>query len=608
MHRALRRASWGTSVTLAVAGLACFGISAGSASAAPPDNSANTTTPIKHVVVIFDENESFDHYFGTYPNAANQDGVPFTAAAGTPVPNNFVSHPELVTANPNSSAPFRLTSDQAATCSQNHGYLPEQKAFDAGKMDKFPENTNAASTCATSTNKLFYQNNMVMGYYDGNTVTAMWNYAQNYALNDNSWDTTFGPSTPGALNLISGQTYGALAVDSVSGAVKSSTNNGTVDLDPTTHLGTVTGDPDPAFDDCSDNDHTSTSDLTKLQGKNIGDLLNAKGVTWGWFQGGFKPSTPADQSPTGYAQCETSHPMATTGTPQRDYSPHHSPFEYYASTSNQHHLPPVSPETVGYSDQANHNYDVSDFDDALAAGNLPAVSFLKPASYQDAHPANSDPIDEQNFLVKEINSIEKSPQWSSTAIVIAYDDSDGWYDHVAPTILNGSTDAANNDVICTDGPAAANGYQDRCGPGPRLPLLVISPFAKQNAVDSTMTEQTSVLKFVEDNWQTGRIGGGSFDERAGALTNMFDFAHPQQRAVILADNGTVSQVIPVTVPSGTITSTPKGGDTGNTVTAGNNGLAATGIEPAPFAIGAGLLVLAGAIALMLVRTRRRARP
>ncbi|HZE34014.1 MAG TPA: alkaline phosphatase family protein [Actinoallomurus sp.] len=62
------------------------------------------------------------------------------------------------------------------------------------------------------------------------------------------------------------------------------------------------------------------------------------------------------------------------------------------------------------------------------------MSFLKAAAYQDAHGANSDPLDEQQFIVNTINKLQKSPDWKSTAVVIAYDDSDGWYDHVAPKI------------------------------------------------------------------------------------------------------------------------------------------------------------------------------
>jgi phospholipase C len=226
------------------------------------------------------------------------------------------------------------------------------------------------------------------------------------------------------------------------------------------------------------------------------------------------------------------------------------------------------------------------------------VSFLKAPAAQDGHPRNSDPTDEQDFLVKEINSIEKSPEWKNTAIVINYDDSDGWYDHVAPTIINGSADAANNAVVCTSGPAAAGGYLDRCGPSQRIPMLVVSPFAKQNFIDHTVTNQASVLKFIEDNWSTGRVGDSSFDAAAGTLDTMFDFAHPQQRAVLLANNGSVASVVPVSVSSGNVNTTAPA--------VSDPILPITGARIAWWSVAGAALLLAAGLVLVLMRRRSRA--
>ena len=552
------RAGYAAVAVLALAGVAALGVSTSVASAMPKvDDSAKTTTPIKHVVVLFDENISFDHYFGTYPNAANTDGTTFTAAAGTPVPNNYTSHPTLLTANPNQYQPARLTPAQAETCSQNHNDVPEQKAFNGGAMDKFVEFTQTTNCNAdTSATGVPYAGaGLVMDYYDGNTVTGLWNYAQNYTMSDNSWGSVFGPSTPGALNLISGQTHGGLAVNPSTGAYQASTF-AIQSPDATTHVGTVTNDPDPYYDDCSNSDQTkpaATNSTVQMTGKNIGDVLNDKGVTWGWFQGGFTPSTPSNG--TSLAKCGGTTHTNIAGTSSVDYSPHHSPFQYYASTSNPHHLAPSSDAMIGHTDQANHNYDLTSFNTALAQNNVPAVSFLKAAEYQDGHAGYSDPIDEQHFLVNEINAIQSSKAWPSTAIVIAYDDSDGWYDHAAPTILNGSKDAnvtaatpaVPDQALCQNGPAAAKGYADRCGPGPRLPMLLISPWTKQNNVDHTAIEQSSAINFIEDNWKTGRIGDASFDARAGSLNPLFNFSRPQQRAVLLNQDGSVKQIVPVKV-------------------------------------------------------------
>ncbi len=477
-----------------------------------PKQPVVTATPIKHLVVIFDENVSFDHYFGTYPNAANTDGTPFTADKHTPKVNGLSQ--QLLTNNPNQYDPARLTHDQALTCDQDHGYLHEQEAYDGGLADKFVQFTNH-ETC-TGMPVIFGQPGLVMDYYDGNTVTALWNYAQHFAMSDNSYSTGFGPSSPGALNLISGQTHGVYAVNPTTGAKVSDAY--TVLSPDANGIGTVINDPDPAFDDCSDNNHTSTNALAVMTGKNIGDLLNDRGVTWGWFQGGFRPTGTAN----GYSVCGATH-QNVGGNTVVDYSPHHSPFQYYKSTSNPKHLPPSSVAKIGHTDQANHNYDLTDFDAALAAGNLPAVSFLKAAEYQDGHAGYSDPLDEQAFLVKTINELQKSKDWDSTAVVIAYDDSDGWYDHVTPPAVNGSTDPAQDVAALCGGKPASGGYLDRCGYGPRQPLLVVSPYAKSNYVDHTRTDQTSILRFIEDNWGTGRIGDHSFDAIAGSLGGMFDF-------------------------------------------------------------------------------------
>ncbi|KIF76468.1 phospholipase C [Streptomyces sp. 150FB] len=600
-----------TAVMVALGGSA---MPASAATHAPKDNSSKTSTPIKHVVVLFDENESFDHYFATYPKAANTDGTPFVASSKTPKVNNLASA-KLLTKNPNQYAPKRLTSAQAMTCSQNHSYGPEQLAYNNGKADKFVENTEQ-DTCSGG---LFAEPGMVMDYYDGNTVTGLWNYAQHYTLNDNSYSSTFGPSTPGALNLISGQTHGVTSMDPASGTEKpkqTATPSSSVLSSPDKKgVGTVTGDPDPAYDDCSDSNHTATTPLAAMQGKNIGDLLNQQKVSWGWFQGGFRPSTAWDGTQGTYAKCATAH-TNVGGASVVDYSAHHSPFEYYKSTSNPHHLAPASVDEIGHAGRANHNYDLTDFSAALAAQQLPAVSFLKAGAYQDGHPGNSDPLDEQHFVTSTINAIQKSPEWKSTAVVIAYDDSDGWYDHVSPPVLNGSKDTVKGSngkptdaKACQTGPAAKAGYQDRCGPGPRQPLLVISPYAKTNNVDHTLTEQTSITSFIESNWKTKRVGDGSFDTRGGTLLNAFDFKKPNNVEVLLSANGAVKSVTsipkhpakPVKVP---ITGPAGGGVDSAQLAADTSSTSASVVIPT--AVGAAVLLAFGGTTL--VRRRRRERP
>jgi phospholipase C len=551
---------------------------------------STTTTPIRHLVVIFQENVSFDHYFGTYPKAANTSGQRFHAAGNTPSVNNLANTKgvggkgNLLTNNPNRDAsgnqanPRRLNPaniNDVLTCDQDHNYNAEQKAFDGGKMDKFV--TSVGTGSGTSGTGQPCNARDVMNYYDGNTVTGLWNYAQNFAMSDNSFGTTFGPSSPGAINLASGNT------GTVGKMINGADTNG--DTVPNGKGGSsLISDAQPYYDDCS------TRDAVSMTGKNIGNELNAAGLSWGWFQGGFRPTTSfatatggtqptstftPDQFKGKFATapasdqglCNAVHPVGAaiggTGgvTPgpsnygsKDDYIPHHAPFQYYASTANPHHLPPASVSAIGTDtqtfksgvpqfDTANHQYDTSDFNSlvgAIAHGyvspdHLPAVSFLKAPGYQDGHAGYSDPIDEQKFIVHEINALQNTPDWSSTAVVIAYDDSDGWYDHVYSGIHNtsntsavatppGPQDFLTGTGLCgntTAHPPLA-GQNGRCGYGPRLPLLVISPWAKRNFVAHNLTDQSSIIKFIEDNWRLPRIRG-SFDAIAGSLNTMFNF-------------------------------------------------------------------------------------
>jgi phospholipase C len=222
----------------------------------------------------------------------------------------------------------------------------------------------------------------------------------------------------------------------------------------------------------------------------------------------------------------------------------------------------------------------------LKTGNLPAVSYIKPPKYQNAHPGNSDPLLEQIFLVNLVNTLQLSPYWDDTAVIVNYDDSDGWYDHVFGPIINHSTNSGtaassdpniggdNNETnandslspdlplstsitpadpgaiqssgVCGPTPAGAPPGAGRCGYGPRLPFLVISPWAKTNYVDHTVTDQTSSLAFIEMNWGLGFIDGTtlpesqplgsfSFDQLAGSILNMFDFEHEPNVSPLILD-------------------------------------------------------------------------
>ena len=159
-----------------------------------------------------------------------------------------------------------------------------------GLMDKFVQNTDVESCSPPDTTA----KNLVMDYYDGNTVTGLWNYAQHFAMSDNSYSTNFGPSTPGAINVTSGNTFGAIC--GPSSAVFNSTpctadpgsGSATPGSPQPQGTGTTYSDADPNFDICSKTQDSKAAAATmQMGGKNVGDLLDSAGVSWGWFQGGF---------------------------------------------------------------------------------------------------------------------------------------------------------------------------------------------------------------------------------------------------------------------------------------------------------------------------------
>lgn len=556
----------------------------GAACAGPAENLA-TETPIKHLVVIFQENKSFFSYFATYPVAKNPMGgasppPQFEARPGTPSVNGLDN--TLANFNPNLVNPFRISRLDSYTCDQNHDYQAELEARDQGLMDMYVQfGAKPAKDATQFCEEVDIDGTMTpvtdMGYFDGNTVTALWNYAQYFAMSDNFFATMNGESSRGHVNLIKGDAYGALCTETKKpekvwvdpifqepimpcGGPANSTATDALSNDT---LGTLVSDADPFWDVCSETDET-----VAMSGRNIGDLLNDQGITWGWFQGGF--ALPSVQPPTDpctvnqhpkVAYCDAiGNPMSCTSEMLVDYVPHHNPFQYYQSTANPMHLPPTSPAMVGFDDQANHLYDVDDFWNAANVGNVPAVSFFKASNYQDGHPGQSDPLDEQVFIVEILNQLQQLPEWESMAVMIAWDDSDGWYDHVMPPIINQSSSdfdvGTEGQPLCGDQGAPELNPGARCAYGPRLPFLVISPFAKANYVSHVLNDQTSITSFIEFNWLGGeRIsdgGGGfpvSFDTMAGSLMDMFDFSkadkgkgHKKQRQLFLdPETGEIAQ-------------------------------------------------------------------
>ncbi len=507
----------------------------GSAKAGAVNNSADTKTPIKHLVIIYDENQSFDHLFGTYPYAENTDGTSFCPQPGTAglpgsgenvnteldaglVPDTTLAAPitkggcatyQGITPNPEASAsppvanpaapnpneyqPQRIPDTAAVTCDNNHSYTPEEEAVDGGKMDKFVQFTSANCTIPGATGS---SPGIGMDYFDGNTDTGLWNYAQHYGMSDNSWDATFGPTMIGSLNM-----FGATSYSSITGSTYISNTN-------------------PVWDDID-------GQSGEMGGNNIGTLMNERGVSWGWFEEGFQTPSASDSNVNG-------HSSAMFG------SIYDTP-DWWQATSNEDHTASAANNEIGFNGPANHQYDTPEFFESLEGKDgaaLPAVSFLCADVVRTGHPSSSDPLDEQEWIESDVNAIQKSAYWPSTAIVIEYDDSDGYYDHQPPTILN-SSNTGNDSAICSEAHAAGvpelGNQSNRCGPSQRLPFLVISPYAKANHVDHELITQDSTLKFIENNWGLPKIGPATFDNlpQLGDLESFFDWSHPQQSETLL---------------------------------------------------------------------------
>ena len=385
-----------------------------------------------------------------------------------------------------------------------------------------------------------------MGYFDGNTVTAMWHYAQHFAMSDNAYTDTYGPSTPGALNVVAGQTNGMKIVattkkPSTLAAVSYYIDDGQGGF-------TMINDVDPGYDVCS-----VPADQAMMPAKNIGDLLNAAGVTWGGFMGGFNLDTTNANGTTG---CKRSTHSTVVGQDVVDYIPHHNWFQYYASTANPKHARPSSLAAIGYSFEHDGKTPRSgqprirsqDFYAAVKAGNFPAVSYIKLPAYQDGHAGYSDPLDEQAGTVDADQLPASSSRTGrSTAVIITWDDSDGWYDHAFAKATSPSFDAEadqlNGPGKCGTGTAAARCAR-QAGERPlrsRHAPAVLGDLAlgQANYVSHAQISLASVVRFIEDNWLHGqRLGGGSFDATAGSIMDCSTSPAPAKRgALSRSDDG-----------------------------------------------------------------------
>ncbi len=423
---------------------------------------------IQHVVVVYMENWSFDSLYGKFPGAngianatgvqVDRNGVPYAqlpqppsaakaeqSAGTTPPPD--ARFPAGLPNAPFDLAPYVPPTDDIGD--PGSGFYQEQAQIDGGRMDRFVANGKGGA--------------LPMGYYDA-TNLPLGALAQQYTLDDSFFHAAFGSSMLNHFWLVSGATPQWPDAPASMRAV----------LDQSGHLvkdGVVTPDGylvNTAYP--ADGPHPAklapgTQLVPPLTGATIGDRLSAKGVSWAWYAGGWS--------------------NALAGHPDPLFQFNHQPFDYYANYAN------------GTPGQAAHLKDETDLVQAIRTDTLPAVSFYKPIGTDNEHPGYANLLDGEMHAASLIQSIMASKAWKSTAIVVAYDENGGFWDHVSP-------------------PAG-----DRWGPGTRVPAMVISPFAKRHFVDHTTYDTTSILSLIEHRFGVKPLGPR--DAAAPDLQGAFTF-------------------------------------------------------------------------------------
>lgn len=447
-------------VAVAAVGMISLGTSFLACKKSSSSSPASTDTGINkvnHVVVIYMENHSFDNLYGSFSGANGLSNA--TTSNYIQVDSNgntYTTLPPVVgsTAFPTNLPNKYFNIDQYVPAAQEtpdvlHRYYQEQMEIDGGKMDKY-----ALYNSSTS---------LAMGYYNTSAL-PMLAMAQKYTLCDNFFHSAFGGSFLNHIWLIAcASPVFPNAPSSITATVDA---NGNMIKD-----GQVT--PDGYVVNTSytvNTPHPSTAAASALVPNQtmptIGDRLSAKNITWAWYSGGWN--------------------NALAGTPDATFQFHHQPFAYFANYAD------------GTAAKATHLLDETAFITAAQNGTLPSVSFVKPLGAVNEHPGYSDVVDGENHAVALINDVLNGPNGKDAVIIITYDENGGFWDHVAPPVID-----------------------KKWGPGTRVPAIIISPFAKQNFVDHTQYETASILAFIEKRWGLNPLA--TRDQNATPLTNAFNF-------------------------------------------------------------------------------------
>lgn len=412
---------------------------------------------VNHVVVIYMENHSFDNLFGQYPGANGLSNA--TTSQITQLESNGIPYAFLPPIPGSNAFPTNLPNDifnidqyvpnDMITPDVLHRYYQEQMQIDGGKMDKYALYNNTGG--------------LSQGYYQTSMLPLL-STVQQYTLCDNFFHSAFGGSFLNHQWLIAAAS--PVFPNAPASIVAQLDANGKLIKD-----GAVTPDGYVVNTSYSVNaPHPATTDPTTLvpnqTNPTIGDRLSAKNVSWAWYSGGWD--------------------SALAGTPAPTFQFHHQPFIYYANFAD------------GTQAKKDHLRDEKEFITAAQNGTLPSVSFVKPLGIDNEHPGYSDVANGENHAVELINDVLNGPNGKDAVIIITYDENGGFWDHVAPPVID-----------------------TRWGPGTRVPGIIISPFAKKGFVDHTQYETASILSFIEHRWDLAPLADR--DKNADPFTNAFNF-------------------------------------------------------------------------------------
>jgi len=449
-------------VVAAAAALACAGAALGSDASKPRSTIPPDIHLIKHVIVIMQENRSFDSYFGTYPGA---DGIPKDVCLPDPVRGGCVR-------------PYHDTNDRAR--GGPHGQLQAVRDVDGGRMDGFVAEAEAGKAlgCKDANDPACTipgAGTDVMGWHDQREIPNYWAYARNFVLQDHMFEPNASWSLPAHLFMVSEWS----ARCTIPGDPKSCVNALQAPGSPPDFKGNKTKSiPDYAW-----------TDLTYL--------LHEHHVSWRYYV--MKGTEP---------DCEDDAALTCGPVKQGPKTPGiWNPLPYFDTVKDDGQLADVT--------------SLDEFYKAARAGTLPSVAWITPAQKVSEHPPGLVSAG-QSYVTSLVNAVMKGPDWSSTAIFLAWDDWGGFYDHVVPPKVD------------------ENGY------GLRVPGLLISPYAKRGYIDHQTLSFDAYVKFIEDDF----LGGQRLDPRTdgrpdprpdvrenepilGDLLREFDFAQPPRPPLVL---------------------------------------------------------------------------